>query len=129
MDKISQKLARRPDEIHRFDNNGQIKAFIAALGLESRFTKEPTGSEPTIQTVQFGEHPTHFLLLALFSGNQDARDNGYAAWCLPKKRYSHEQFMEFSNRALSPTDVRGLANEIFSSKAGTAPTEEREGET
>ena len=114
MDKISQKLARKPKDIHRFQHNGQIKSFLETFGLESKFAKPPTDSEPSVQTVHFGEHPTHFILIALFRGNADARDNGFGVWCLPKKRYSYEQFIAFSRRALNPTDDRALTDDILS---------------
>ncbi len=116
MSKISQKLARSPNEVHEFDHNGQIKEFLIDLNIESKFNTALVGER--VQAVNHGEHPTHFILIALYSGYKDQKQNGYVAWCLPKKRWSFEQFTEFAKRVLNPTDERIIGAHLFWTKPG-----------
>lgn len=118
MSKINSKLARQPNEYHEFDHNGQIKELLIALGVESHFKKSAPEDKATNQALLFGEHPTHWILFVLYQGYADPVDNGYVSWCLPKRKVSHERFMEFSRKVLNPTDERMLSGNVFWSKPG-----------
>jgi hypothetical protein len=97
------KLARRPDEEHTFDHNGQIKEFLIELGIENCFTQTPPDSPTnrTSQVVQHIFHPTHFILVQLYLGYDDPNENGYFATCLPKSKYSPEQCQEITRKITS----------------------------
>jgi hypothetical protein len=114
--KITQKLERYPNNPFEFDHNGQIKDLLIDLSIESKFKAGLEGER--VQAVHYGEHPTHFILIVLWSGYADRNENGYLAWCFPKKRWSFEQFMEASRRILNPTDDRMLGGDIFSTRPG-----------
>jgi hypothetical protein len=103
MNKIMAKLARQPNQLLQFSHNGQIKELLAELGIESQFTNTPPSEQETIQAAHFTEHPTHYILVARYLGYKHPMDNGHLAWCVPKKKYSLEQFVEFSKRLVSPT--------------------------
>ena len=101
MNKIIARLARQPNELLQFSHNGQIKGLLADLNIENQLTSPPPSQQETIQAAHFTEHPTHYILVARYLGYKHPMDNGYLAWCLPKKKYSLEQFVEFSKRLLS----------------------------
>ena len=113
MNKISTKLARQPNVYHEYDHNRQIKALTIDLGIEERFTTAPAGSQPTCQAVHFNEHQTHFILIVRYSGYDDPKENGYRACCLPKSKYSIDQFMEFSKKLLGPSVERVVDVGVF----------------
>ncbi len=116
MSKISEKLAKNQRELLQFEHNGQIKDFLVELGVESKFKTALQGER--IQVVHYGEHPTHFILIALYSGHSHPRDNGFLAWCLPKRKFSVEQFVQFSQRIFHPSNERILASDMFWAKPG-----------
>jgi hypothetical protein len=104
MSKIGDKLARMANEDHQFEHGGQIKDFLIELGAEPQFK---TGlADERVQFVTYGEHPTHFILVLLWSGYDHPKDNGYIAWCLAKKKWSFERFMEFTKRVTQPSEDR-----------------------
>jgi len=105
-------------EYHEFDHDGQIKDLLIDLSIESRFTKTPTGAKQTCQAVHFNQHPTHYILVVLYLGYEDRKENGYRPWCLPKKKYSLEQFMEFSKRLLSTIGEQILGASVFLNQPG-----------
>lgn len=104
MSKIGDKLTRNPNEIFEFHHNGQIKDFLIELNVESKFNAEKEGEQQ--QVIQHEEHPTHFILILRWSGYAHRQDNGYYVWCLPKRKFTVEQFYEYSRRILQPTDNR-----------------------
>ena len=104
MSKIGDKLARNPNDFLEFHHNGQIKDFLNELNIESKFKAGLEGER--IQAVQYGEHPSHFILIVLWSGYAHRQDNGHFVWCLPKRKFTFEKFMEFSKRVLKSTDDR-----------------------
>ena len=101
MNKIVAKLARQPNELLQFSHNGQIKGLLAELGIENQLTQPSPHDHETVQTVHFTEHPSHYILVARFLGYKHPMDNGHLAWCVPKRKYSFEQFMDFSRRVVS----------------------------
>src|SRR3954468_13367594 len=100
MNKIMEKLAREPHKEHTFDHNGQIKEFLLALGIENCFTQTPPDSPTncTIQVVQHIFHPTHFIVVQLYLGYDDPKENGYFATCLPKSKWSPDQCQQFARK-------------------------------
>ncbi len=118
MSKISDKLARNPNDPFEFSHNGKIKDFLIDLNIESQFKAGLEGERQ--QAVQYGEHPTHFILVVLWSGYAHRQDNGYFMWCLPKRKVTFEQFMEFSKRILRPADDRMLGADTFWTRPGNS---------
>ena len=104
MSKIGDKLARNPNEIFEFHHNGQIKDFLIDLNVESKFEAGLEGEQQ--QVVQYGEHPTHFILIVRWSGYAHRQDNGNYVWCLPKRKFTREKFTEFCKRILQPAGDR-----------------------
>jgi hypothetical protein len=119
MNKIIGKLARQPNEYHEFEHNGQIKALAIDLGIESQFAAAPIGTQPTCQAVHFNEHETHFILVVRYSGYEDPKENGYRACCLPKSKYSIDQFVEFSKKLIGPSVERVVGAHAFWSQPGS----------
>lgn len=118
MSKISEKLARKPHDTLESDHNGQIKAFLIELGVDSRFTKTPTGAKETVQCIVFNEHPTHWILFQLYLGYERDKDNGYLMRCVPKSKYSYEHFQQFAKAVMNPTDERMIGGDVFWAKPG-----------
>lgn len=119
MSKIAVKLSNFPNDAFEFDHNGQIKEFLIKLGITGQFDqKPPQGSKETIMAIPYLHHETHFVLIALWRGYDDPKENGYRIWCFPKKRMSYEQFMDVGKKILNPTDDRVLDAGIFFSGPG-----------
>jgi hypothetical protein len=118
MSKIGDKLSSNPSQHFEFDHNGQIKGLMVELGIAEKFQKFPEGTGPRVQSAMIGEHTTHFILIVLHSGYETENQNGYEAWCLPKSKFSINQFHEFCQRVLNPTDDRIISTEVGWGKPG-----------
>lgn len=71
-----------------------------------------------MQAVTFGEHPTHFILIALYTGYANESENGYWAVAMPKKKFTFERFCETAKQVLSPMDEQILGAEVFWTNPG-----------
>src|SRR5258708_1627511 len=118
MSAISKALALSKDEFQEFDDDGKIKEFLIELGISSQFNRSIPKGEAITQAVNHFHHPTHFILAVLYQGHDDAAQNGYMLWGIPKSKASTESFMVFSKRALSPSDEKIIETGIFWSGPG-----------
>jgi hypothetical protein len=109
-------LKQNPDREFRFDDEFETKSMVLELGIAGRFSMEPpivpTGQESQ-QAVMYGEHPTHYILVVLYLGNPHPKENGYLILCLPRCRFSYEQFMEGARKFLKPSDDRIVGAKFF----------------
>lgn len=106
VNKISEKLKQSPKEGFEFDDDGQIKEFLVELGLSSQFKKNPSREhKETIQAITELNHPTHYLLIRLWAGYDDPKQNGYQIVAVPKLHVTPERFMEGCRMALGDRPV------------------------
>jgi hypothetical protein len=95
LDKISDTLATSPHPICNFSDDELIKEFLVEIGANSHFKIKPEGSKETAQILSLNTHRTHFILIGLFLGHDDQKQNGYSAWFLSKKNNTPEGFLKF----------------------------------
>jgi hypothetical protein len=108
-------LAQYPDKDFQFEDHFEAQSILLELGIAGRFNMNPpeANGQQSQQTVMYGEHPTHFILVVLYLGNAEAVENGYLVLCFPKSRVSYAKFMEISKRILNPTDKRIRGTKFF----------------
>jgi hypothetical protein len=113
-------LKQNPDKEFRFDDEFEVKSILLELSIAGRFSQNPANvpsGKQSKQLVSYGEHPTHFIHVFLFLGNPDPKENGYIVLCLPRSKFSYEQFMEVAKIILNPTDDSILGTKIFGSSS------------
>ncbi len=101
----------------------QVKAIALRYGLTDLLDEETALQHPSgiadITMRLFGNHPTHWLMLARFVGSLNPADNGYAMWGWPKKFYTEDEVKaesQFIITFLSHPNPGGLS---FESRDGS----------
>jgi hypothetical protein len=90
-----QPLSDTPHEPRETLDDSEARALLVQLGLLDRLldlTRKPELPEPRADVVCDTNHLTHWILGIHYRGYSAAADNGYAVRCLPKSRYTFEQF-------------------------------------
>lgn len=107
-----ERLQQNPDEPFQFSEDSEARTIVLELGIAGRFSLNPPGvpqGQASTQAVAYGEHPTHFILVVLYLGNPDPKENGYYVLCLPKSKVSYPKFLEMGKRLLNPTGESQIA--------------------
>lgn len=109
-------LKQKPHEKFQFDDEFEAKSILLELGIAGRFSANPpnvpTGQQSQ-QAVLYCEHPTHYILVILYLGNSDQKENGYLVLCFPRSKFSYEYFNEIAKKILNPTDDRIQGAKLF----------------
>jgi len=109
---MADKLQNAPDEQFDIDDDADAKVLLLELGILDKFTTKLPSHETT-QAVVYREHPTHHILALLYAGHSNPVDNGFFVFCLPRSRFSPEQFQLFADRFLAPTSTNVLGFQAF----------------
>jgi len=74
------EILQNTDKDFQFDDKFETKSILLELGVAGRFSLNPPnvprGNESQ-QAVMYGEHPTHFILIILYLGSGNPKENGY----------------------------------------------------
>ena len=72
--------------------DAKCMALLSALGVLEDFTRAST---PNTSTLAVDGHPTHWIFACCYSGNDEAKENGYSVVCMPRLTCSRQQFYDF----------------------------------
>jgi hypothetical protein len=79
-------LLRNPEFAVVSHDDAGCKLLLASLGILERFVRSST---PNFCVITSGEHPTHYVIGALWTGHPEG--NGYSVFCLPKGHTSPQE--------------------------------------
>src|SRR5712692_8801730 len=88
-------LSKTPDEVITIHDDDDAKVFLTYLGLFERLREShqrPELSGKWASCIK-GDTATHWIAAYFYSGFKNAAENGYVIHCLPKSRYTFQQFL------------------------------------
>lgn len=99
-----------PNEEFTVADDDSALAIIIHLGLLGDFPKYEGLSKSHSSLIKHVSHPTHWFIVARFSGHTNPADNGYVVYGFPKSQFTiediHERMDRFQQRHCDdPDDV------------------------
>ncbi len=76
------------DEHKIIADDNKARALAQHFGVIDHLIHSPDPSDHWLNIVAYPEHKTHYLLFLLYSGFQNAADNGYVVHYLPKTKFT-----------------------------------------
>ena len=85
-------LLTNPSLALQSQEDAKCMALLSALGVLQDFARAST---PNTSTIAIDSHPTHWVFACCYTGNSEAKENGYSVVCMPRLTCSRQQFEEF----------------------------------
>jgi len=90
-----------PDCFVQITDDTQAKAFLVALGIFDRLSKDITLSQADARTNDdtiieaFYDHPTHWICAGRFYGLHDEKENGFVVIGWPRNKFQKDVVVDF----------------------------------
>lgn len=92
-------LSAYPSVYRRITDQAEASQILQECGLLERLERVSRPANHTgewMTSLPWLKHPTHWLVAVVYSGFENAAQNGYVVYCVPKSRCSAYEFQRAS---------------------------------